>query len=288
MQADILELQQVQLGVLLHGAENRRMGRQEAAGEDVALDEVHLAAGGHEALIANRDGLQCDQACRFEQALEGLQVGRQILMADRLDHLHRDDAIEAAFQCPVVFLEQRDAILQPFRGDARLGIGVLLIGDGRGGHAAAACSCGMDRQPAPAGADFQQVMLRPEFQQVEQLLQLVGGGRLQTGLGIGKHRRGIHAVLAIEEQLEEIIAEIVMRRDVALRTRQRIARQRVGDAQRPLGQARRPAVHRVIDLFEVVGEQAHQPDQIIRLPLAIHVGLRRRDGATQRHAPPGA
>ena len=78
---------------------------QRAAGEDIALDEIHAAASLFIALIANGDGLQQHEAIGLEQGGAGLEVGGKVGVPYGLDHLDRYQLVVLAFQFAVV-LEQ--------------------------------------------------------------------------------------------------------------------------------------------------------------------------------------
>ncbi|MNG27168.1 hypothetical protein D3C84_1122570 [compost metagenome] len=79
-------------------------------------------------------------------------------MADRLDHFDRHQLVVLALQVAVVLQQQGDALAQAEFGDAPRRVGVLLPGQGGGGHPATVMAGGMDGHAAPAGADFQQVI----------------------------------------------------------------------------------------------------------------------------------
>ncbi|MNH38220.1 hypothetical protein D3C78_1825850 [compost metagenome] len=90
---------------------------------------------------------------------------------------------------------------------------VLGLGDGGGGDPAAVVAGGVDGEPAPARADFQQVIIRPQCQSFADGPELGLLPLLQGGIRGRVDGAGILHV-AVEKPLIEPVAEIVVRRDV--------------------------------------------------------------------------
>jgi hypothetical protein len=123
---------------------------------------VGEAAGGLLGLIEaviDRDRLQQHQSVRGEQLAAAPEEAPEVLPADRLDHLDRDQLVVAAPQVAVVLEQHRDAVLDAGLPDAARCERVLLGGDRRRRHPAAVLGGGVDRQRAPAAADLQQVVI---------------------------------------------------------------------------------------------------------------------------------
>lgn len=128
--------------------------------------------------------------------------------------------------------------------------------------------------------------MRLDGELVENHVQLVSGCLLERRRGVGKHRARIHPVFAVEEGGEQIVAEIVVGGDMALRALLGIALQRVQCRQRPAAQAGRTVLHAIVDAFDVAREEPDQADQIVDVPGAVHVCLGDADGAAEGETPP--
>ena len=97
------------------------------------------------------------------------------------------------------------------------GVLVLLARDGGGGHAAAVVARGVQRHAAPAGADLQQVVVGLQLElAADALAACASGASSRRGLGAAEHRRRVHHG-RVEEQLEQLVAEVVVGGDVAPR-----------------------------------------------------------------------
>jgi hypothetical protein len=75
--------------------EDRGRG-QHAAGEDVALDEVGAAPVGAEAFVGDGDGLHRGAPARLQAVVQLREVAGPEALADRLEHLDRDDVVVPA------------------------------------------------------------------------------------------------------------------------------------------------------------------------------------------------
>ncbi len=88
---------------------------QAAAGKDELVCE---AAGGLLRLVGavvDADRLQEHQAVRLEQLRAAAEEEVEVLPPDRLDHLDRDELVEAALQLAVVGVENRHSLLEARR-----------------------------------------------------------------------------------------------------------------------------------------------------------------------------
>ena len=97
-----------------------------------------------------------------------------------------------------------------------LGHGEIALrpGDGGGGDAAAVTLHGVNRETAPAGADLQHVVGGFEVELAAGGFELGVRPFGERGVGARKDRAGIrHGV--VEHELVEIVAEVVVRGDVA-------------------------------------------------------------------------
>ena len=95
---------------------------------------------------------------RLQQAAALGEIGVEVLVPDRLDHLDRHQLVVAAAQIAVVARRQRRCCRRA-RPDSRAREqGVLLLRDRGGGDVAAVALRGVQREAAPAGADLEHVV----------------------------------------------------------------------------------------------------------------------------------
>ena len=141
-------------------ARDRAQRRQAAAREDVRVGEAPLGLLDVVGALVDRDRLEQHRAVRRQQRRAALEEGVEVLPADGLDHLDRDELVEGPLELAVVLQQQRDAVVDAGGADALGGERVLLGGDRRRRHAAAVARGGVDREAAPAGADLEHVVAR--------------------------------------------------------------------------------------------------------------------------------
>ncbi|KAG1536927.1 hypothetical protein G6F50_014958 [Rhizopus delemar] len=121
---------------------------------------------------------------------------------------------------------------------------MLFGGNGGGGDVAAIVRSGMHGEAAPAGADLHHAIARAEPQLLADAVQLAPRGQFERFAFIGEQRRGVHQVRR-QEQGEEVVAEIVVRGDVAAAAFTAVAAQAVPAAQQPTADAGRAVFHAV-------------------------------------------
>ena len=144
---------------------------QEAAGEDVLVDPGVRSAGGEHPVVRHGDRLDPHPAAGCEDPVEGGEVRRPVVVADRLDHLDRQHRVVGPGHRPVVAQVDRHPVGEPGRGDPLAGQRLLLAGQrDRPDRRAAAGRA--DRQLAPAGADLEHPAALPDPGLVEQPLDL--------------------------------------------------------------------------------------------------------------------
>ena len=83
------------------------------AGEDVLLDPAVGVTGREVAVVAHQDRLDGDGAAWCQPAVERGEVGRPVLLADRLDHLDAHDRVVAAVGLAIVLEPDLDTVGQP-------------------------------------------------------------------------------------------------------------------------------------------------------------------------------
>ena len=89
-----------------------------AAGEDVAFDEVDMLARTLVELVGDHDGLQAHDTVRSQPLGTDLHEAVEIVGADRLDHLDRNESIEAPAEIAIIFEEHVDSVLESGIRDA--------------------------------------------------------------------------------------------------------------------------------------------------------------------------
>ena len=81
----------------------------------------------------------------------------------------------------------------------------------------------MHREPAPAGADLEHVVGGPEVELVAHHLELRDGGLLQRHIGRRSKTAQEYMSVWIEHAGEQLVPQVVMRRDVLAAARRRVA-----------------------------------------------------------------
>ncbi len=201
-------------------------------------------------------------------------------MAHGLDHLDRDQLVVTAAKVAVVLVEQGDAVAEARRIDALARDRVLLARDRRGRHVASVAAGRMNREAAPAGADLDHAIARLQIEPAADAVELGDRRLLERHVRALEHRARIHH-RRVEEQREEVVADVVVRADVAPAAVTGVARGRVERLAHALGHARPAPVHAVDDVA-VVQEDAHERRRVVGPPVARHVRLAGPDGATER------
>ena len=189
----------------------------------------------------------------------------------RLEHLDRRDPGEALGYGPVVLEPDIDLALESGLLDLALRPGVLLLGERDAGDLAAGLLGGMDREPAPAAADLEQVVFGRGLQQLEHAVPLAHL-RIGEALAVaGEHRRGVRHGL-VEPQLVEVVAEVVVVRDVLAAARLVVVAKLVPDLGH--GVEQRGLARLGVEVRE---PQVQDGVQVGRVPVAVHVALGEAD-----------
>ena len=274
--ADLVHLVHHQPRVRRHRARERRERRDQAAGEDVALDPVRRLAIALPAVVRDQNRLDAGDAARLEQPVDRGEVGAELALADRLEHLDRRDLGVAAFVAPVVLFEDPD--VEPSRSLSRERR--LFRGDRQAGHAAAVLGRGEAREAAPAAADLEHAILLDQPQPLADppVLAPLGirerlVGVLEDGARVG-HR-------LVEHQLEEVVAEVVVVGDVAARAKEAVPPvqawprlEEPSPARVPVGRRRR-----------IPEQQLEQRHEVVAVPFAGRVRLADAELPARRDPP---
>ena len=184
--------------------------------------------------VVGADGLQEHEPVGRQQRRAAGEEGVEVLPADRLDHLDRGQAVVGPLQLAVVLPDDPYAVVQPGALDAGLGVGALLGRDRRRGHARAVLGRGVHGQAAPAAADLEQVRVRPSASARQTRSTFARWAVLERVVGVRVQPARVDHEVAVEEELEEVVAEVVVGGDVAPGAGDRVAeRVRAQPAQRP-------------------------------------------------------
>lgn len=227
-------------------------------------------------MVVHEDGLDDGGSVGRQQPVDGLEVGRPELLAHRLDHLDAHDSVELPRHLSVVLELHVDPVGQPQRGDPFLREGLLLPGQ-RDRRDKGAAGRRADRQLAPTGADFEQPGACGDTGRVEGGIDLATLGRGQILLA-PRSRRLVEQCAAVghrlvEEAREQVVAEVVVRRDVGARPFRGVAVvMRDGPLHDPAKGEDRPG-QQPFDPGGKRREQVTQIGPVSRLPVAGHVGL---------------
>ena len=193
-----------------------------------------------------------------EAARQAVEERGPVRLSHRLDHLDADDRIERLVDVAVVLLAVRDRAI----ATRVLAPGDLLVGQAHGGYLRAAIGQG-DGERSPAAADLQHLARAGD--PVGDRVELAPLRRLQRIVHAGEQRARV-AHRRIEPGGVEVVAEIVVRVDVAPRARSRVAVNRVQRARRPAPRSARPC--RAAQRLRVGDEQREQRHRVGAVPLA--------------------
>ena len=160
----------------------------------------------------------------------------------------------------VVLAQHLDAVAETRRRDPLARQAPLLARDRGGRDAAAEAPCSVQRQAAPAAADFEQVVRRLELELSADEIEPRELGFVQRLPRMLERRGRIHHRL-VEEQPEEIVAEVVVRGDVAARAGAAVAAECVHDLSQRRREPRKPALQPV-ERVHVEHEQPHDIDEL--------------------------
>ena len=159
--ADVVEPDRPHVRLARERALDRLDRRQAAAGEDQLVGEAPRRASRPRRRVVDHDRLEEEEPVRAQQLRAAAEVGVELLPADRLDHLDRDELVVA---CPrgrgSRTPSDGDAVARgPRRATRASRVVALLARDRRRRHPAAVARGGVHREAAPAGADLEQVVV---------------------------------------------------------------------------------------------------------------------------------
>ena len=256
-----------------------RLINQHPAGKNIGLDEVRAGRISVEQARVDRDELKCRLAAGNERARDCVEIGRPPALADGLDHLDRSKRVILLGNEAIVLQADGDPIGQSRLGNLCFSPTLLLCRQSQRGDDRAAPRR-LDRQAPPAASDLEQAGAGRQVKPVEEQGNLVLLRCFQTLVRAMESRRRI-AHRVVEPSRVEVIAEIVVRRDVVARLGQAVIAQAVGERiehpHRPLRPCRVPQADRIGH------EQFEQRHRVGRRPFARRPRLVPPDAARGRH-----
>ena len=232
-------------------------------------------------LVLVRNGLDDSLATRLEHALDNGEVLAQVLVADSLNHLDRNELVKLTrhlLHLAVVAHQDLDPLLKPRARHPLRRVRKLLLADGHARHPAAAALRGAHGQAAPAAADLEDVVRRLELELVDDEVELVELRLVERVLGRLEVGARVHPRL-VEEEPVHVVAQVVVLRNVAPRplhrVGSRVVRHRLRPGPDPVEQAQ-PLLRRV-DGRHVLRQHVEEVGQVVGLELAGHVALAETD-----------
>ena len=276
MRADLVDVVKGEAGAVRGGRERADRG-EAAAREDRGLDEVGVALQPIEAPVGHDDRLHGQRAVVRQEAAQGCEERLVLSPVDGFDHLDRDCFVEGAAQVAVVAVEHADPALEAGGPDPFGRVLVLRRRDGGGGHEASVVLGRVQREPAPAGADLEQPIAGGQVERAGQPIELGPRRFGERHPGSVEDRARVRHCL-VEQVLEEIVAEVVVRAHVA-RVAVEVGSPEAG--QRVEERGREP-VQRVATLTDRLQAPEREPQdarEVIRVPPSVGVRLTQTDAA---------
>ena len=226
MQADVLDVehgQLVRLEHVHHLAQGRRVGARENALVDPGVHQRRLIAA---------DAVHEAAAFRRQRAAHQRAEILVVALADVLEHADRDERVVRARQIAVVVLDELDLAVEAELLGPRARVRDLLLRDVEAAHAHAVVLRHEQREAAPAAAGLDDALAGLQLQLAADVMHLRLLRLLDRHRGIREVRAGVLQRLAVEPQLVEVVAEVVVVVNVALRVRQ-VGRELAGRARAP-------------------------------------------------------
>ncbi len=210
--------------------------------------------------IVDRDRLQQHRAVRGQELRALGKEPADLLPADRLDHLDRDQLVVGTGQVAVVVHEHGDPVAKAGPPDALHRVIVLLARDRGGGDLATTRGGGVEGEPTPGGPDLEHMVTGPELELLADPLELGHGGLLEGHALLLEEGAGVHH-RRVQHAREELIADVVVVGYVAPASLAGAAVQRRADALAGGPERGGDRAH-AVDQKGVAGGQPDHGDQI--------------------------
>ena len=98
-----------------------RQGRKHAPRKDIVADKVAAGAIAVEQFILDGDGLDHGPAAALQPLRDAGEIGRPVMLANRLEHLDGDDVVESAGGAAIILQLDVGGAVQPLGGEPVLG-----------------------------------------------------------------------------------------------------------------------------------------------------------------------
>src|SRR5262245_6011187 len=138
-----------------------------------------------------------------------IEVGLQVTMADRFQHLYGNDLVELPGDISIIGQLEVNFSLEALGGDSFPGIYQLLLRDRYGADLAAIIFSGVDGKSSPSASDLEHVISGVDLHLLAETVILLSLRGLDVLIGRAKIRRGVGHT-RVQEQLEEMVAEVIV------------------------------------------------------------------------------
>ena len=149
-------------------------------------------------------------------------------------------------------------------------------------RAAAVIPRGVQRKGAPARADFENTIFRSQTQLAADPVELLHLGLFQGIAGVAVDRAGVDHI-PVEKEAEEIVAQVVVRLNIAAAARHRIAVHAMAQPMEEAACQGRQGVA-AFQFGKIARGQAHHRHRIRRGPISVNVGISGGIVASPQHA----
>ena len=233
------------------------------------LDPIALLTVLVKRFFLDGDGLEEHAAVRLQQAIASSKVVVVVLIAHSFKHFNADDLVVLSSQGAVVFEQQLDAFSRFAPGENFTRVVVLLTANGYRSYATSVSLSHVCREAAPAGADFEHVILWAELEFAADAIELADLCLLQSIVGAFVISTRVGQV-AIQEEAIEVVAKIVVIRDIAAAAGLRVAAAAMLKKVSEPAEGGQEAIA-AVQLVQVSHRQPDDRDQIGRRPVALTI-----------------
>ena len=282
MRAEILQVDEPEVGGAVERGLHRAEGRHAASRKNEGADEVAGTQIPAVAPVRHGDRLEQHRSVGAEQGGAFLEESGQALVADRLDHLDRDQLVERAVEVAVIPENDLHAVPEPAGRDPPAGFLQLPAREGGGGDPASVARGGVDGEAPPAAADLDHVVARAESELAADAIELLDRRFAEVAGRSGEDPRRVGHGL-VEEEREECVAEVVMGAGVSAAAGAAVPVQAVPEPFEGAGYRRETGLHPV-QVAGIAKQEGEERGEVVAVPLPFHVGARRADPAAGQDA----
>ena len=217
VQAQVLDVehrQAIRLEDLHHLAQRRRVGARKDALFDPRVHRLGLVAA---------DAVDQPTPALGKAAVDEPSQTAIVVAPDVLEHAHRHEDVVLALDVAVVVLDVLDAPVEPLFLRLRARVADLLARDVVRAHRHPVVPRHVAGEAAPAAAGLDHAIAGPQLQLAADVVHLRALRLLERHAGLGIVGAGVLHRVVVEPPLVELVAEIVVVRDVVARTGERVA-----------------------------------------------------------------